>query len=149
MNMPNINITTTELDNYIVEKINICDVHEYDRSRFNSCNHGKDKPNDYDELMEKCETKHWITNFKDHYHTIFFDDDDLKWLREAAIICMRTGRFSHLYDENMEMLLSKYEWTKKFFLSSIPYFVRTEDVQAMDFTLHFIPTYCWSRKRSG
>ena len=68
----------------IIEQIDVEKVHYYKKDKFNSNNHWKcGKPDNYEEVLEKTETKYWINNFHKYYIVINIDSYDLKWMKEA------------------------------------------------------------------
>jgi len=66
---------------------------------------------DYEEVLEKGRTKHWIDLFHpDQYQTLILDYQDLAWMRRAAHIGEMLGRFpAYLLEEEMAETVQKYQ----------------------------------------
>ena len=98
----------------IVKRFYLDDVFSQNKILFNTNNHyveeGIEQPIDYREKNSQGNTKNWINKFhKDNYHTITLDNNDLKWMKEALQIGLFTGKFSHIYDDELEHICKKYE----------------------------------------
>ncbi len=80
---------------------------------YNTNNHyndeGVEQPGDYKEVISQGMTKHWVDKFHNLYHKITLDKSDIYWMNEAANIGMITGKFSHLYDDELDHICKKYE----------------------------------------
>jgi hypothetical protein len=96
-----------------------------DKILFNVNNLGP-RPDDYDVVLQKGETRNWIDHFHtpESYHTLVLDNKDLKWLREAFTIGSQTGSFPSLYQEELADTVAKY----KHCFPPGSWFVRTERV---------------------
>ena len=108
-----------------IEQIDLNDVLQYDKEKYNSNNHWIDnkRPNDYEKVLEKSNTHYWIDNFKT-YKKFTMNIDS--WLIEAMNLCKLTGKFSNLYeDEINDYLFHNSQFDKLF---DKDYFVRTENV---------------------
>lgn len=94
---------------------------------FNTNNYWIDdeKPDDYNYKLNITNTEKWIDKFhKNNYHIITLDKDDLKWMKEAYQIGMISGKFSHIYDVELEKTCKKY-------IDNVPvgiWFIRTNSV---------------------
>jgi hypothetical protein len=115
------------MSNIIIEHIPLDDVIDdmHGHERFNSNNHWKtydDRPDDYYEVLARGNANNWIPLFHpvESYHTITLDRKDIVWMSKAHEIGRQTQRFSKLYEDDMEELLSKHSF------SGTSYFVRTK-----------------------
>jgi hypothetical protein len=93
---------------------------------YNTCNHwinsGTPRPNDYDDVLERHKTGHWIDKFHDNYHIITLDREDMRWMKDALQVGFHTSSFSHLYDDQLLTTCRKY---------TVPvgnWFIRTDKV---------------------
>lgn len=112
-----------------ITRINLDHVFAHDKILFNTNNHWIEekiqRPDDYDYKLSLGNTKNWIELFhKENYYKITLDEHDLKWMNETFNIGVQTGRFSHIYDDELDQICEKYG-------SKIPdgnYFIRTDTV---------------------
>ncbi|AYV75674.1 MAG: hypothetical protein Terrestrivirus2_182 [Terrestrivirus sp.] len=111
----------------IIERIELDDVLTGGKDRFNSNNHWENniKPVDYDNKLSETETRYWIDKFHDSYTVINVNKKNLPWLKDAANIGKVTGNFSHIYDEDLEDLVSSHKFANQ---DNVKYFVRAESV---------------------
>ncbi len=75
---------------------------------FNTNNHGA-APDDYREVVDRNDTGNWIDRFHADYSTIRLDSTDVAWMREALQVGAVTRRFSHLFDDELELTRAKYQ----------------------------------------
>ena len=40
---------------------------------------------------------------------LILDKEDIDWLRACSLICSQTGKFSHIFDDDMDRTLLKYK----------------------------------------
>lgn len=92
---------------------------------FNSNNHGA-APADYREVVDRTNTSRWIDLFHDEYSTIMIDETDVAWMREAARVGAVTRRFTHLFDDELELACAKYQGLMDAVERADGWFVRTE-----------------------
>lgn len=119
------------MSNIIIQPINIEDVIKYDKDKYNSNNHWTNDipPKDYLERLEKSKTNKWIDKFRTNYKKIIINDpNDLKWMIEASKISSKTGKFTKLYEDELNEFVKKYEHQYKSIFNGTYYFVRTENV---------------------
>lgn len=80
---------------------------------FNTNNHhndeGIDQVEDYNEVISKGETKNWVDKFHTIYYKITLNESHLSWMNKAAEIGMITGKFSHIYDDELDQICEKFE----------------------------------------
>ncbi len=127
----------------IIKRFNLDHVFAHDKILFNTNNHEyskeQHKPPDYDERLDMTKTKNWIDKFhKDNYRTLTFDAQDLSWMNKALPIGFHTGRFSHIYDDELEQTCNKYEDQVPH--SEIGWFVRSDRVSLKE-GMHGIGPY--------
>lgn len=110
----------------IIKSYKSVDVVVNDKILFNTNNHyikeGIEQPKDYFEKRKLCATGNWIDKFHASYHKIVLDKTDLKWMKQAARIGNITGKFSHLFDEELEETCQKYK------IPPGDWFIRTDKV---------------------
>ena len=94
-------------------------------ARFNRNNHGE-APADYREVVDRTQTSQWIDLFHDDYSTITIDEADVAWMREAARVGAVTRRFTHLFDDELELTCAKYQGAMDAIERADGWFVRTE-----------------------
>lgn len=112
---------------YIFEKIDLDTVFN-DEKRFNSNNHWDTPPDDYIEKLESSNTRHWIDKFHNEYVKIVINHPlDLMFLKSAHEICKYTGKFTNLYNDELEDLLKRYDNP-----TFAGVFVRAENVSLKD-----------------
>jgi hypothetical protein len=117
-----------------VEPIDINQVINLDKERFNSNNHWKnnERPIDYLEKIDANQTHKWIGLFKSNYISFKINNPyHISWMKKANAISGQTGQFSELFADELE------EYCQYFYANSngilpadntIPYFVRCENV---------------------
>ena len=114
---------------FIVQKVKIGDVVEYDTEKFNSNNHWTNgvKPIDYTDKLEANKTNKWIDNFRSNYKKIIINDPAvIKWMISASEISSKTGKFTKLFDDEIDEFVDKNTYADIF--NGTGYFVRTENV---------------------
>lgn len=83
------------------------------------CDEGVEQPKNYNEVLSKGETKNWVDKFHPFYHKITLDKNDLKWMNKAAEISIYTGKFNHIYDDELKQICEKYVFPEgKWFVRS-------------------------------
>lgn len=115
----------------IVQSISLSLVLEYDKIKFNTnnCWNNGIAPIDYKQSLENTYTNKWIDKFHNDYFTIIIDDEyELNWMKKACEISMQIGRFSELYNDELELFLEKYNKYYEHIFDDTEYFVRTENV---------------------
>jgi hypothetical protein len=122
------NIKTIDNKPYIIQKVTLDDTYLYDRIRFNSNNYreNNEQPVDYQAVLEKSSTKYWIDKIHINYTIINIQYKNILWLKEASLIGVVTGRFSHMFDDELSDLLKEYDVLTKRIFTDNKYFVRTE-----------------------
>ncbi len=117
-----------------VEPIDINQVINLDKERFNSNNHweNNERPIDYLEKIDANQTHKWIGLFKSNYISFKINNPyHISWMKKANAISGQTGQFSELFADELE------EYCQYFYANSngilpadntIPYFVRCENV---------------------
>jgi hypothetical protein len=117
-------------DSIEITQIDVNDVVDRDKSRYNSNNHWVDNtaPLDYREVCERSITSRWIHNFKEgRYRTLRIDNPiHIGWMKEATKSGKVTGRFPSSFEDELELLVKQYEDPSLF--DGTGYFVRTEHV---------------------
>ena len=91
--------------NFNIKKIPLDDIIVYDKQKYNSNNHWSDnmKPNDYFDKISNGYTSKWIHIFKPKYKNIFLNNKTyLKWMKNANKISMQTGKFSELFQDELD-----------------------------------------------
>jgi len=130
------------MNNIVIQEISLDDVVKYDKERFNSNNHWVNdvKPEDYEERLEETNTKYWIKNFRKEFTVITINDEKhLRWMKECAKISSQTGKFSKLFEDELEEFLIEYEGIFNI-NPNIQYFIRTEHV-SLKYGQHGIGPY--------
>lgn len=117
----------------IITGIPLDDILKYDKAKYNSNNHWENdiRPADYGEVLDKDQTKHWVDKFRDaSYHKIIIDDTfHLEWMQKAGEICHQTGKFSKLFEDELDLFIQQVEPRYKHILDGkTKYFVRAENV---------------------
>ena len=115
---------------FIIEQIDLEKVHYYKKDKFNSNNHWKyGKPDNYEEVLEKTETKYWINNFHKYYIVINIDSYDLEWMKKAIYLSQITQKISKIHKEEIKAALKKYSNGLEFlFNQDKKWFIRSETV---------------------
>jgi hypothetical protein len=111
--------------NIITEPIELDDILQYDTLKYNSNNHwtNDEQPNDYHEILNKTHAPYWIDKFKT-YKKITIDIKKYNWMITASNLCSSTGKWSHLYDDELEQYLEE----NKDIIIDKEYFVRCDTV---------------------
>lgn len=97
-----------------IKRYSLNNVFTNDKKLFNTNNHYLDdklnQPNDYDSIINQSNTCNWIDFFhKDNYQVLTLDKEDLRWMKEAKKIGVNTGKFSNLYDDELQETCKKYK----------------------------------------
>lgn len=99
-----------------IQRLQLDHVLSQDKILFNTNNHWENNqpPSDYQEVLSRCRTRHWVHKFHSNYQTMVLDSTDLNWMKKAARVGMITGRFSKLFEDELENICQKYmeQWTK-------------------------------------
>ena len=118
-----------------ITPIPLDDVHKDNKVRFNTNNHWKDgmRPNDYDEVLERCNTENWVHDFHEvpESRILTINEPDLQWMREAEKIGMITNEFTKLYQEELDEFCEITERERPDFIAELSkgnWFVRTNRV---------------------
>jgi len=93
---------------YEIESIPLDQVLEYDQIHFNSNNHFTIRPEDYEEVLSKCETKHWIDSFHIHYSVVNLLPKHVIGLQEMARSGSYRGGITHSMRDEIEQISSNY-----------------------------------------
>lgn len=103
-------------------------VEDIDHEYFNVNNLHEELPKDYNKIKLAGNTKNWIDIFhKNNYKKIIIDKYDLKWIKEANKLAIITGRFSEIYRDEFNALISSLKCKySKYLVDGV--FVRTEHV---------------------
>lgn len=119
--------------NFEIKPINLDEIIQYDKEKFNSNNHwaNNKRPDDYDEILSNSHTSKWIGLFKPEYITFIIDNPKyIQWIIKASHICSITGKFSNLFADELEQFdleTSQSEYFKSIF-NGTGYFVRVGNV---------------------
>lgn len=122
--------TINSTDEFCIQAVPLTDVKMLDKERFNNnnCWQGGLPPADYSQVLNRGNTSLWIDQFKRQYVVINIDARDRAWMRKAAVIGYKTGRFSNMFKDELDALLMRHKETDTLFAQGTPYFVRTETV---------------------
>lgn len=114
---------------FTIKRYSLSHVIDNDKILFNTNNHG-DSPNDYKEIVNRNNTSHWIDLFHKDYYTLTLDEKDLEWMKEAFKIGVIKRKFTHLFDDKLDLTCKKYETeaNKIFETCGCGFFIRTEKV---------------------
>jgi hypothetical protein len=115
----------------VVQKIDVEDVIQYDKLRYNTNNHWNivtegTRPEDYYQRLDENNTKFWIDHFKKYSKLEISLLGEERWLLEANEMGRQTARFPLTFQEERDNLIQKLN--SQFQFSSQQYFVRTENV---------------------
>ena len=115
---------------YKIEEIDINDVKQNDKIKYNSNNHWINDicPNDYYEISKLCETNKWINNFINTYLVINLDFTDISILKKMHNISLIKNDISKLYEDEINFLINKYKHIDKYLSINGGHFVRAENV---------------------
>lgn len=136
--------------NFVIQKIDIDEVVAFDNAKFNSNNHWLTDaegfvvaPDDYKEKVEASNTKYWVDKFRTDYKKIIIDDpSELAWMIAASRISSKTGKFTNLYQDEMDEFLKVNEPKYSEIFNKTGYFVRSENV-SFKYGQHGVgPYYC-------
>jgi hypothetical protein len=117
--------------NFVIQGIALSVVIKFDKIKFNTNNHWEDgvAPLDYNEKLTKTHTNTWIDKFHDDYQIIKISDKyELSWMKKANEISQQTGKFTKLYEDELELFLEKYKYDYEYIFDGNEYFVRAENV---------------------
>lgn len=120
-----------DLSNIVIQGISLSMVMKFDKIKFNTNNHwiNDTPPEDYKKSIENTFTKEWINEFHNIYKTIEINDEnELNWMKKTSEISMQTGKFTELYEDELELFLLKYSNKYNHIFDGTKYFVRTENV---------------------
>lgn len=117
---------------YKIKPIKLDDIVQYDKEKYNSNNHWVNdvRPEDYDDVLAQTHTSKWINLFKNFKYINISNPVWLSWLKQANEICSQTGKFSQLFDDEMDEIcfeLEKQSNIRKIF-NKTGYFVRVNNV---------------------
>jgi len=123
---------TKPTNEIIIEQIDVDDVFYYKKEKYNSNNHWdgpNGKPDDYESVLEKTQTKYWIDQFHKFYVTINIEKRDLKWMKEASHISQMTQKVSRIHKDEIEEAIENYGSGLEFLFSQgQKWFVRSDTV---------------------
>jgi hypothetical protein len=114
--------------NIIIQTIDSNDALIYDKIKYNTNNHWINNkcPDDYNEVLNRSDTKYWIDKFKS-YKLIQIKPQYKKWLVDVSKLCSQLCKFSNLYEEELEDLLFNHSEYNHLF-DGRKYFVRCSNV---------------------
>lgn len=96
----------------IVKTFCLTDVLANDKIKYNVNNLWKEsgKPDDYYDVLYRGNTGGWIDKFVPGVQRVQLDlrSSDFAWMKEALRICVHTGKFSHIFDEELDDACKKY-----------------------------------------
>lgn len=112
--------------NYKIKSIKLDDIVKYDKSKFNSNNHWKDnyRPDDYDKVLSQTNTNKWIDIFKKYKYIEISNKIWIKWLKKAYEISSQTGRFSQLFEDELNEICFNLEKKYTDIFNGTAYFIR-------------------------
>ena len=87
--------------NYKIQPINLDDIVQYHKEKYNSNNHWVNdvRPEDYEQVISQTNTSKWIDLFKPGTLRIKITNQIwIEWLKKANEISCQTGRFTKLYE---------------------------------------------------
>jgi hypothetical protein len=118
--------------NYIIKPILLDDIVEYDKQKYNSNNHWENntRPDDYEFILSQTSTSKWIDKFK-NYNKITIDNPVwIQWLKEAAEISSKTGKFTKLFSDEFDVIVRELDNKFGYLFQNIKpgYFVRVNNV---------------------
>lgn len=105
------------LDTYVQQpmecciKVTLIDLSDvYRRDKFYNVNNADPKPDDYFDDLKRFHTIQWLHQFHgNNVPSITLDANDVKWMVKASsAIGILTGRFSHIYDDELEHTYQKH-----------------------------------------
>ena len=117
---------------YQIKSIKLDDIVQYDKDKYNSNNHWVNniRPDDYDDVLARTYTSKWIDQFKKYKYINISNMVWLNWLKQANEICSQTGKFSQLFEDEMDEICSKLEKQSDIsqIFNGVGYFVRVNNV---------------------
>lgn len=98
----------------LIKRHNLDHVFANNKVLYNTNNHPysdeQKAPPDYDDKILATSTCKWIDLFhENNYKSLTFDEHDMKWLTKALLVGSQTGRFSHIFDDELDSICKKYE----------------------------------------
>lgn len=123
-----------------VESIDVEEVVDLDKKRFNSNNHWENDqmPSDYRSVLGQSEAKHWIKSFKT-FEVLRIHEAELAWLIKAAKIGQITNKFPRTYEDELNSLVDSHRCDHLFF-GGRGFFVRTNTV-SLKYGCHGVGPY--------
>jgi hypothetical protein len=118
--------------NYNIKPIDLDDIVNFDKEKYNSNNHWVDgiRPDDYDQVLSYSNTDKWIDLFKTSKKLVIDNPTHLEWIKKASLVCSITGKFSNLYSDELEQtcleLSKQINYTSAF--DGTGYFVKVNNV---------------------
>lgn len=106
-------------------------VIKFDKIKFNTnnCWENDVAPIDYYDSLIETHTNKWIDNFHDDYQVIKINDEyELSWMKKANEISSQTGKFTELFEDELEIFLEKYKQDYEHIFDGTEYFIRAENV---------------------
>lgn len=97
--------TSNPPSNFIFTTVPLEQVYTYDRIKYNVNNlwENNEPPADYHEVLERTYCRHWVDIFHSNYRTI--EIPIKSWMIEAQQTGFYTGKFSRLYNEDLQDLI--------------------------------------------
>jgi hypothetical protein len=125
----------------IIQQIDFNDVVNKCKNRYNSNNHwiNNERPDDYIDSVDRNNTSTWIDKYK-KYIKIDIDSKYLYWMKKATEIGMSTGKFSKIYEEDLNDMLNELRNDTSSIFDGRKYFVRSENV-SLKFGEHGVGPY--------
>lgn len=118
--------------NYIIKPILLDDIVEYDKKKYNSNNHWKNdiRPENYEFVLSQTYTSKWIELFKNYKKIIIDDPIWIGWLKETAVISSKTGKFTKLFNDELEVMVEQLDKQYAHLFENVNpgYFVRVNNV---------------------
>lgn len=101
----------SELKPIEIKRLQLDHVLSQDKILFNTNNHWEndEPPKDYKDVLARSRTCNWVNKFHSKYHIIVLDSSDLNWMKKASKVGMITGKFSQLFEDELESICSKYD----------------------------------------
>jgi len=119
-----------------------------EKHRFNSNNHDN-RPDNYEQVLDACNTKTWIDCFRPQYARFEIDEIEMDWLVSAAEAGAVLGHFPSTFKEELSDFLKKYEicFQNTITTSTLsphqqqsPWFVKSENV-SLKYGMHGVGPY--------
>jgi hypothetical protein len=92
-------------------KVTRCDLNQVlSKPEYYNVNNADPRPEDYNANLKRFHTCSWIEQFHGtSVPVITLDINDIRWMKKAAeTVGVITGRFSHLFDDNLEETYQKH-----------------------------------------